>query len=91
MGSVLGRDLSSIQVLWKSVVQILHNPAHKPTKPADRGENITSVAEVTKINYTTVLYHNVGKNASCSPSNLNVLLHVFFRFSNPYNSPAMVK
>ena len=30
-GSILGRDPSSIKVLWKSVQQFLLNPAHKPT------------------------------------------------------------
>ena len=44
MGSVLGRDPSSVQVSWKSIKHFLCNPAYKPTdqqrKDKDMDESI---------------------------------------------------
>lgn len=38
-GSVLGRDSSSVQVLWKFVLQFLCNPADKINQPVNQPTN----------------------------------------------------
>ena len=48
MGSILGQDPSSIQVLLKSVRKIFCSPAHKPTSHQTR-QNITSLLDVITI------------------------------------------
>ena len=65
MWSILNRDLSSMQVSWKSVVFLCH-PAHKQL--TDMGKNITSLVEVIRVSLgSLVRFPGEAFLCACSP------------------------